>query len=573
MLSFYTWKTPLRNFHIALPVLLSLGLAVGSANLFAEDIATKASREHEQRLQEEQQRLQEKIRNERPASDVFLQQPVVDSNQPVLADTACTNVSLIAVQGVAVLDMELVDGVTKPYLNRCLNLSAINQLIKEISDLYLSRGYITTRAFIQPQRLKQGTLDVLVIEGKLEKLSSADDNLSSRQMGWAFPVEEGKILNLRNLEQGIEQLNRLQQNHAELNIKPGAETGDSLVDITNTKGSALHGSASLDNSGSEATGKNLAGLSLSWDNPLHLNDNLYLTLSDALGGGSDAKSRSYSANYSIPYGYALVNFSASYFEYQQLVEGSAVNFLSSGRSANESLGMDYVVYRGQHDKLLLTANFTHKDTKNYLEDVFLETSSRSLYLADLGATYTYKLNGGFLHSSFKWYQSLNVLDAKTKLSAAEQSYQFNKYVADLSLSKQFVLLGKEFLYVGSAQYLYSPDDLLASEGLAIGGRYTVRGIEGEGLAGNKGGYIRNEISYDTHLLARSRIEPFLGLDVGQVSSPEYQHKSYALTGAFFGVRYASENVSADCTYARAISLPEFINADNSGIYFNLRFSI
>lgn len=565
-----------------LVLLLCLLLGTSAAVQAAEDPAAQAAkatqavqaaREHEQRLQQERQRLEDKIRSERSSPDVFLQPKAAAPEQPGSADSTCVNVSLIAVQGVNALDMTLIDSLSKPYLNRCLTLANINQLVKDISTLYLDRGYITSRAFIQPQRLQQGTLDILVVEGTLENLKSSDGNLTPRQLRGAFPLEEGKILNLRDLEQGIEQLNRLQQNAAELDIQPGTNTGDSLVAISNRKGRSLHAGASLDNSGSEATGEILAGLSVYWDNPLNSNDSLYLTLSDAQGGGAEAKSRSYAMAYSVPSGYALFNLSANYFEYQQLVTGAGSDFITSGTTSNQTLGVDYMLYRGQHEKFLVSSNFTHKLSKNYLADVFLDSSSRALYIADAGFTYTYKLDGGLLHSSFTWFKSLDIRDAKTKLSPAEKSYQFDKYTIDIGLSKNIDLLDRQFLYVGSAQLFYSPQDLVASEGLSIGGRYTVRGIEGEGLGGNQGGYIRNELSYAIALASGARISPYWGLDMGGVNAPEYNRGTTSLAGTLLGVRYAANYLSADCTFAKAIKVPDFINADRSGIYLNVRLSI
>src|SRR5690606_38399829 len=137
----------------------------------------------------------------------------------------------------------------------------------------------------------------------------------------AFPVEINGLLNLRDLEQGLESLNRLQQNQAEMDLEAGTQPGQSRVLVRNNKTAALHGGAGINNSGNAATGEWLASVWLSWDNPARSNDNLYLSIRDALDGPDQSKSRSLSLAYSVPYGYGLYSYSASYFEYQQLVQG------------------------------------------------------------------------------------------------------------------------------------------------------------------------------------------------------------------------------------------------------------
>ncbi|MDE8756047.1 POTRA domain-containing protein [Pectobacterium polaris] len=46
----------------------------------------------------------------------------------------------------------------KDYINRCLNVNDINQLIHDVSNWYIERDYITSRAFIAEQDLSGGVL-------------------------------------------------------------------------------------------------------------------------------------------------------------------------------------------------------------------------------------------------------------------------------------------------------------------------------------------------------------------------------------------------------------------------------
>lgn len=541
-------------------------------NVYAQQAnpAADAAKEHEKRLQQEELRRQEQLDSQRAISDVFLQ-PATESDKTTdTLDATCFDIKTINVTGVVSVDKLVIDGIADAYRNQCLGLARINQLIKDISNLYLAKGLVTSRAFLQPQNLADGVLEIWVVEGTLENVESANGSLSERQLQWAFPVEEGKVLNLRDLEQGLEQLNRLQQNKGELDIQPGSQTGRSRVIIRNPELSAWHFGGGLNNSGSKATGELLATAYLSWDNPANVNDNLYLSVSDAIDHDEYAKSKSYAVAYSLPLGYGLYSYSSSYFEYQQLVKGDAVDFITSGNSYNQSFTADYTVWRSQQAKLAVSSSLTRKQSRNYLADVFLDTSSRVLYIVDAGATYTRPLAQGIFRTTFQWYRSVDWFDAKTEIVTAENDYQFNKYTLDISLNTTFALFNKQFSYLSSAYLLYSPKVIIASEALSLGGRYSVRGIEGEGLTGYKGGYWRNEVGYATALLG-GRLNTFLGVDVGQSDTPEIPDSNAEwLAGSVAGFRFSTQRISMDITYAQALHVPEFLRGDTHGLYAALQ---
>jgi hemolysin activation/secretion protein len=479
---------------------------------------------------------------------------------------------LITVQGVTVIDEEEVNQITKSYMSRCLSLNNINQLIAEISNLYLDQGFITSRAFVQPQKIEKGTLDLLVIEGKIEKLQLPDSKMKQRQLRAAFPVEENSILNLRDLEQGIEQLNRLQQNAAQLDIKPGSDTGKSVVNVINDQSRPLHAQLFVDNSGSEPTGQYLAGTSISWDNPLNMSDSLYLSLSEATHGAPGGSSQSYALNYSIPQGYFLWSLSANHFNYEQLISGASIDFTTSGESDNQSIGLDYIAFRSQRSKWSINTDFTKKVSKNYIEDVFLDTSSRTLYLGSLGINSTYKMNSSLIRGGITWTRSFATGDATEKLSDAEADFQFNKYALDLGINGGFEVYKQIFRYHSSLNYFYSPTPIVASEALSIGGQYSVRGFDQESVTGYKGGYWRSEISYPKTFRNKIRLEPFVAYDLGQSDAPDYQQKKMTMSGTTLGFRSAVGNFSANAAYSTAVAVPEFLTKKQSVLIFDARLS-
>ncbi|MHA4875143.1 POTRA domain-containing protein, partial [Enterococcus faecium] len=88
---------------------------------------------------------------------------------------------------------------------------------------YLSEGYITSRAFLPEQDLASGILTLGILEGRVENI--VIDGKPDPMTLTLFPNLAGEILNLRDLEQGVEQLSRLRSLSYRLDIQPGRQAG------------------------------------------------------------------------------------------------------------------------------------------------------------------------------------------------------------------------------------------------------------------------------------------------------------------------------------------------------------
>lgn len=83
-----------------------------------------------------------------------------------------------------------------------MRIAQLNRALKAITDHYLDKELVNTRAYLPQRELSRGTLEVLVVEGKLESVKGeAGIGLSERELAIAFPGREGQELNLRKIEQ------------------------------------------------------------------------------------------------------------------------------------------------------------------------------------------------------------------------------------------------------------------------------------------------------------------------------------------------------------------------------------
>ncbi len=169
-------------------------------------------------------------------------------------------------------------------------MAKITELTAAISDWYISRGYITSRAFLTEQDLSQGNYASWCWRGNY--VISASTATPPRMLKMVFPGLEGKVLNLRDIEQGMEQINRLRSNPVQIEIVPDSEPGYSGVNLTATPEFPLSASVSLDNSGQKSTGENQLNGSLGGNNLLGVADKWFVSggRSSDFATGYDAQS-------------------------------------------------------------------------------------------------------------------------------------------------------------------------------------------------------------------------------------------------------------------------------------------
>ena len=155
---------------------------------------TDLIRDRQDRLLEEQRRRLEELK-ELPGK------AVTPMAQQAPVDTRCFPIKTIDLQGANSLSTGERERLLKPYVGQCLGVPQLNELLKVITDAYIEKGLVTSRAYLPQQHLSSGNLKVLVVEGKLEGLKGAEGSgISDRELKMSFPGKPGDLLNLREIE-------------------------------------------------------------------------------------------------------------------------------------------------------------------------------------------------------------------------------------------------------------------------------------------------------------------------------------------------------------------------------------
>ncbi|MDF1590778.1 MAG: ShlB/FhaC/HecB family hemolysin secretion/activation protein [Desulfobacterales bacterium] len=494
----------------------------------------------------------------------------------------CREIKTITINGAPNLPASVRKRIITEFTGRCLNVGDIERILAEITKSYIDRGYITTRAYLPPQDLSKGHLEILVIEGVVEKIIIEDGNANSISIGNVFPGVEGDLLNLRDLEQGLDQINRLASNDAQLDIQPGEKPGTSRVVVRNQPRSRFHFYATVDNQGSESTGELQAGLTASGDNLLGFNEMLSATHRESIPGDSGHKdARSNSVYFSLPFGYTTLSLGASRSDYDSPIRlSSGRELIASGKDEINYVRLDRVMYRNQSTHFWLTSMLTTKTTKNYLDDQFLNVSSRSLTVLDLDGNLSTGFLGGVLTLNLGYAQGLDALGAlhdPDHLPDWAARAQFGKYKAGLNYARPFRLFNKNASFSSQVSAQKANDTLYGSEQISIGGLYSVRGYVHNTLAGDDGYYWRNEIALHQPLAIGSNTistRIYAGYDTGKVENRATTLQQSHLSGMVVGLSAYWRDVSLDLFNTWPLTtLPDTMPKESSQIWFRISYSI
>ncbi|MBV5096207.1 ShlB/FhaC/HecB family hemolysin secretion/activation protein, partial [Tenebrionicola larvae] len=265
-------------------------------------------RQQQQHLLEQSQQQRDELERATPLARPPQPAPEVSTPGP------CFTVHTITLDNATLISPRAQDRLLAEWRGQCLDMAHITQLTNTVSDWYISRGYITSRAFLTEQDLSSGTLHIAVLEGHLQavRLGGKPD----RQLKMAFPNPEGRILNLRDIEQGMEQINRLRSTPVQIEILPGDSAGYSIVNLTATPEFPFTGSVSFDNSGQKSTGTGQFGGALTGNNLLGIADKWFVSGGRSSDFSSSHDAQNFAAGVSVPYGYGLLDYSYSYSNYQ-----------------------------------------------------------------------------------------------------------------------------------------------------------------------------------------------------------------------------------------------------------------
>lgn len=461
-----------------------------------------------------------------------------------------------------------------PFINKQLNFTELLAIRAAVTNLYTTKGYLTSGAYLPPQDISDGIIHVQIIEGKLEDieirgLTRLQDSYVRDRLAQAA---QGPI-NINKIEADLQLLRQdplLSQVSAELT--EGSSLGQNILAIDLVEAPPFSSSLSINNYQSPSVGSFGGGVNLSYSNLLGIGDRL------TGGGGLTRGTRDFSVQYEIPVNKRDVRLAFSYdrgrnevieepfspldiignsetyaFKFHLPIERTSTEEFSLGFSTELRRSQTYLLKDepfsftvGPEDgeSKLTVLRFSQDWVQRRPSSVFAARSQFSIGLGIFDATINDTGTDGRFFSwlgQFQWIQALN-----------EE---------------------KDALLVGRVGMQLTGDSLLPIEQLSIGGFNTVRGYRTNQRVGDSGVLGSLELRLP---VARSdrwgllQVAPFV--DVGTVWSNN--NGGTTLLGTGLGLRWQIGSLSANLDWG--IPLTSVGDRGNSlqdrGIVFSINYS-
>ncbi len=461
------------------------------------------------------------------------------------------------------------------FSGRCIGREGVNSMVKSLADRIISKGYTTTRLGIPEQDMSTGMLKLTLIPGIIHEIRYADATAAGRLN--AFPEKAGDLLNLRDLEQALEQMKRPASQDVDLQIVPAGTLGESDVVIAVRHTKPWRAVVTLDDSGAQGTGKLQAGLTLAWDNPLNASDVFNFGVNSDADRNSYARgTQGYNSSYSIPFGYLALTLSANDYEYHQRVIGTYQNFVSSGKAQNLESKVGYLLYRNQVQKDSIQFRTGRRWSHSYIDNTEILVQYGNFSFAELAFIHKHYFGQAQLNitGAYRWgtpWFGAQSDPANLPSGGARLDYQLE--TIDATLSMPFNAWNRPMSYTATFRAQTSNSALYASEWFTIGNRWTVRGFDGENsLAAEKGFFLRNEV--DIPVVDTSQLT-YIGVDFGKVYGPNAANLiGNRLAGCTFGMRgELAKGVGYEVFAGFSLYKPQRLQTSEPAVGFNLGYQI
>lgn len=491
------------------------------------------------------------------------------------------------------------------YLDRDLGSTDITNLITDLTNRLIEKGYITSVASISENNdLSTKTLNLKIIPGKIEKIIlNEDKTLDNLKKYFLVDTKTGKVLNIRDLDTTTENFNYLEANNMTMEIIPSEIPNHSIVKLKNEMKEKFTVSALINNYGEDRQNAIWrGGVSINIDSPLGIGDRVYFSYMTVHKKKADRSWKRTTESLKPgeilpigPKGYDPAKDTLPYkreldlynFRYTMKFRDYTLS-LGSSRSENISsfytpttiydmetisntfsVNLDKILLRDQKNKLSFGIGLKRKHNQSYIEEALL--SDRVLTIGDISLNGTTTFYGGLLGVSLGYERGMRALGAERDKNKGVRSSkaEFMKYTLNTNYYKP---LTQKLVYRFNTNITHSNNVLYGSEKHSIGGVGSVGGYHRTGnIQGDKAIEIENELSYRVLNSEKfGRISPYLSYSYGKVrnnKNSSVYRKGY-MSGALLGLRYNMKYLDLDVAYAKPLAHSNYLKPKNREIYFS-----
>lgn len=474
--------------------------------------------------------------------------PVLPTPSPPETEPTPSSVSIsvskIAVSGSTILRPEEIAKLTKPLEGREVTLAELRGVADAITQLYLNRGYISSRAVLADQEITNGVVQIRVVEGSLEKIEVVGtQRLNSGYIRDRIQLGASTPLNQNNIEDQLRLL-RIDPlfSNVEATLQPGTGLGKNILVVKVTEAPAIAPFLTIDNYSPPSVGSERFGGGFTYRNLTGMGDEFTASYFRATTGGSNAFDLSYRVPINAMNGTIQLRYAPSD---SKIVSSELASLGIRADSTLYEISYRQPLIRTPRNEFALSLAFTLQDGQTFLfnNNPFpfgigpdAEGNSRTRVLK-FGQDYIKRdVQGSWaMRSQFNF--GLGIFDATINSDPIPDG-RFFSWQGQIQRVQQ---LSQDNLLIAQADLQLTPNSLLPSQQFVIGGGQLLRGYRQNARTGDNGFRLSLEnriaIQRNESGLPNLQIAPFI--DMGAVwnkdNNPNPLPRQNFLVGAGLGL--------------------------------------
>lgn len=424
----------------------------------------------------------------------------------------------IKIDGSEVLTKEEISGITSPYIGQEVTLQNLYDIVNALNDLYQQKGYLTCRAYLPPQTIKNGVVEIKIIEGKTGNVHIAGNETTREDyIAGRIGLERGSISNINDLNDDLLLFNATNDVQLRITMHAGEEPGTTDYVIAAYEPQKNYINVYVDNAGSESSGEWREGLF--WTDRSLTGRRDMLTMSGMRSDGT----KSFSAMYSVPVGRSGTKLGLSYSTNSvHITDGELEDLDIKGHS--NAYGVSLI------QPLVVTENLRTEATLDYGYQNSQTDFLGIHWVDDTVKSYTAGFSMTNYGASSLIYQKHNFRIGDSENIANEED-NFTKYFFNGFWQKAYQ--GGQMLSARLDAQWSGDDYLTSAEQFYIGGMYSVRGYEESYLGGDSG--CSASIEYSVPLDKARTTSAYCFFDYGAVYG-DSAFDDHVLAGTGIGIK-------------------------------------
>ena len=428
--------------------------------------------------------------------------------------------------------------ITASYVGKIVSLADLYAITGAINNLYNDKGYMVCKAYLPPQRIHDGVVQIKLLEGKTGLVTLQGlKHTREKYVAARVPLKPGTVANTAALNKQLQRFNATNDVQLRILVHAGKEPGTTDYEIAayepkQNQSVTLY----LDNNGYETSGRFRQGLFYNIRSLTGMRDSLRLNYIRSEG------TNMYGLGYSVPVSKLGTRLEFDYSgNTTKIIKGEAESLGIRGNSSAIGLAVRHPLRVDQKRRDEVGLQFLNQKSKTKWRSIdYWTEDKRNTFIPYI--SFTHYGNSSILYHK----HSFPITNFKnTAAGSGENNSNYVSYQLNMLYQKMYKH-GQMFSARLDGQ-LADDKNRSSADRFYLGGTNSVRGYEESfGVGGNKG--VTVGLTYQLPLNKKQSLHAFTFFDYGWISNNvDLNTSSYSAYSTGLGLSASIKNVYASMT--------------------------